>query len=88
MLQPRRIVRDDGHSVAESNAEPIESGRHLSSSLGDLAKGQRRPGIGWLIWLIDDGNAVWIVELGPIDESLDREWRAHWFPLYKRALSQ
>ena len=82
VLEAGSVVRHNRYSFTESNTEFVEACSELATSFGDLTKGQRRPRIGWLVRFIDDRDAIRIVELGTIDEGLDREWRAHrWLPL-------
>ena len=77
VLEPGRVVGDDGDAFAEADSHLIHPRRELSPFASDVGERQVRPRIGRLVRFIDDGNPVGIAEFGAVHEGLDGQRRTH-----------
>ena len=75
------VGRDDGDPLTRADAQPVETGGLEPGTIGELGEGQRRPGLGRLVGLVDEGNLIGVGDLGPIEEVTDIERNEHRFPL-------
>ncbi len=71
------VLRDDGDTLAEADAERVEAGGQGSHPHGDFSPGQLAPARRRLVGFVDDADAVAERGLGAVEEVEDVERGLH-----------
>src|SRR4029079_16231636 len=66
--QPRAVVADHGHALAEPDAELVELRRDAASPLANLGVGDRAPRGSGLVGFVDDARALAVDGHGAVQE--------------------
>ena len=66
--QPRAVVADHGHALAEPDAELVELRRDAASPLAHLGVGDRAPRGSGLVRFVDDARALAVDGHGAVQE--------------------
>ena len=72
--QSRRVLTDDRHARALRDTDFVQAGCLGPSESRHLQIRLRSPRLGWLVWLINEGDAIWIDLLGPTQMINDGQW--------------